>query len=333
MVTESLSSGQKSSFTRLRNQYKDEFEALIIDMKAKRDQIEEMRAQLLEDDSNGISVRSEVLHARDEANRQLEEINNLLERSEEKYELIANSNDGIIPSIESMHTDITGIYDECYSLMKSFNLSSELLYGHQNDGLEFKLTNLAKDYELNLNNNKSKTEELLKQIEGALTGATNVELAKAFQDQKESYKLPKNAWATLFICSIFVMILLGLDAASISSQGSQYLYDLGKRLMVFGPLIWLALFSSKQQAQNKRLEQEYAHKEAVTKTFIGHQRQIEKLAESDEKDTLLLQLAQTTIKTIDFNPSSTLEKINPKNDLPASEILDLAKKVIDKIGK
>ncbi|WP_226422240.1 hypothetical protein [Vibrio sp. E14] len=330
---ENLSSGQKSSFTRLRNQIKDEFETLIAEIREKRDQIEEMRVLLLEDDDDGISIQSEVLNAREEANKKLEEISTLLENTEEKYELITNSHDGLVPSIESIHTDIKGVYDECYALMKSFNQSSELLYGHQNDGLESKLRTLAKDYESSLKTNRTKAEELLLQIEGALTGATNVELAKAFQDQKESYKLPKNGWAILFILTIGFMICLGLDAASISSQGSQYLYDLGKRLMVFGPLIWLALFASKQQAQNKRLEQEYAHKEAVTKTFVGHQRQIEKLAESDEKDSLLVQLAQTTINTIDFNPSSTLEKSNPKKDLPASELLDLAKKAVDKVGK
>lgn len=330
---ENLSSGQKSSFTRLRNQFKSEFEALIAEIKEKRDQIEEMRLLLLEDDEDGISVQSEVLKAREEANHKLEKISALLEKTEEKYELLTNSHDGLVPSIESIHADVKGVYDECYALMKTFNLSSELLYGHQNDGLESKLRTLAKDYELSLKTNKSKADELILQIEGALIGATNVELAKAFQDQKDSYKLPKNGWAFLFILTIGFMIYIGLDAASISSQGSQYLYDLGKRIMVFGPLIWLALFASKQQAQNKRLEQEYAHKEAVTKTFVGHQRQIQILAESDEKNSLLIQLANTTINTIDFNPSSTLETSNPKKDLPTSELLDLAKKAIDKVGK
>ncbi|MFH4754134.1 hypothetical protein [Vibrio alginolyticus] len=60
---ENLSSGQKSSFTRLRNQIKDEFEALIGEIREKRDQIEEMRLLLLEDDDDGISIQSEVLKA------------------------------------------------------------------------------------------------------------------------------------------------------------------------------------------------------------------------------------------------------------------------------
>ncbi|NMV24972.1 hypothetical protein HKB23_21555, partial [Vibrio parahaemolyticus] len=95
---ESLSSGQKSSFTRLRNQIKDEFETLIAEIRETRDQIEEMRVLLLEDDDDGISIQSEVLNAREEANKKLEEISALLENTEEKYELITNSHDGLVPS-------------------------------------------------------------------------------------------------------------------------------------------------------------------------------------------------------------------------------------------
>ncbi|WP_434144829.1 hypothetical protein [Photobacterium leiognathi] len=181
---ENLSSGQKSSFTRLRNQIKEEFEVLIAEINEKCAQIEEMRVLLLEDDDDGISIQSEVLNAREEANLKLDEIGTLLVNAKEKYEQLTNSHDGLVPSIESIHNDIKGLYDECYALMKAFNQSSEVLYGHQNDGLESKLRTMAQDYESSLKTNKSKADELLLQIEGALTGATNVELAKAFQDQK-----------------------------------------------------------------------------------------------------------------------------------------------------
>ena len=43
------------------------------------------------------------------------------------------------------------------------------------------------------------------------------------------------------------------------------------------PLVWLALYSSKQQAQNKRLEQEYYHKEALALIYDSYRKEIEKL--------------------------------------------------------
>ncbi|CAH6993568.1 conserved hypothetical protein [Vibrio chagasii] len=333
MEAESLSSGQKGSFTKLRNQFKHDFNELIKDIEAKKEEIEEMRVLMLVDDDEGSSLQTQVIQARDEANTKLETISELLEQVEEKYQLLTNPSDGYFPDIQSTHEEISEIYETCSELMKKFKDSSKLLYGNDEDGLEGKMKELAATYELSLNANRAKAEELLLQIEGTLTGATNVELAKAFQDQKNSYKYPKYGWALLFIATLCFMIYLGFDASKISSEGATYLYDMGKRLMIFGPLIWLALFSSKQQAQNKRLEEEYAHKEAVTKTYVGHQRQIEKLGESDARDELLVQLAKTTIDTIDFNPSSTLEKTSHKKDLPASEVLEIAKQALDKVGK
>lgn len=333
MEDDNLSSGQKGSFTRLRKKITSDFDELLKDIESKRDDIEGMKNLLLIDDDEGESLQTQMIQARDEASEKLEKITELFEQVEIKHDLVLAPVDGLYNEIETTHQNITQTYDECLSLMKKFKKSSDILYGDEDDGLENDLEELALTYKESLNSNKSKADELLLQIEGALSGATNVELAKAFQDQKNSYKNPKYGWAALFITSILSMIYLGIDAKGISSEGTEYLYDLGKRLTIFGPLVWLALFSSKQQAQNKRLEEEYSHKEAVTKTYVGHKRQIEKLGDSEAKDELLIQLAKTTIQTIDFNPSSTLEKQNPKSDLPASELLDLLKKAVDKVGK
>lgn len=333
MEVEKLSGGQKAAFTRLKNQIKDDFDELLKDIESKRSDIEEMKNLLLIDDDEGDSLQTQMIQARDSATEKLEEITTLFEQIESKHSSITDPYEGLYKEIESTHENIAQAYDECLSLMKKFKESSDTLYGTENDGLENDLEELAITYRDSLNSNKTRADELLLQIEGALSGATNVELAKAFQDQKNSYKKPKNLWAALFIFSILSMIYLGIDAKEISSEGTEYLYDLGKRLTIFGPLVWLALFASKQQAQNKRLEEEYSHKEAVTKTYVGHKTQIEKLNDSDAKDELLIQLAKTTIETIDFNPSSTLEKQNPKSELPASELLELVKKAVDKVGK
>jgi hypothetical protein len=48
-------------------------------------------------------------------------------------------------------------------------------------------------------------------------------------------------------------------------------------------LVWLAFFASKQQAQNKRLQEEYAHREAMSKSFAGYKREAEKLDPKDSK--------------------------------------------------
>ena len=133
--------------------------------------------------------------------------------------------------------------------------------------------------------------------------------------------------------SISAMVYMAYDLNSLTSGKTDYALELIKRTPLFGPLIWLALFASKQHGQNKRLQEEYAHKETVTKTYVGHKRQIDKLEDSEAKDDLITKLASSTIESIEFNPSSTLERHTHKDDLPVSELLSVLKSSIEKIGK
>ena len=102
------------------------------------------------------------------------------------------------------------------------------------------------------------------------------------------------------------------------------------RLPFFIPVFWLAIFASKQQSQNKRLQQEYAYKETLTKSYEADKREIESLPESKEKDALSATLLNTMIEMAKENPSATLHS-DAHNDGPPS-ILDLFKmKVLKKL--
>lgn len=89
------------------------------------------------------------------------------------------------------------------------------------------------------------------------------------------------------------------------------------RLPFFMPAFWLAIFASKQQSQNKRLQQEYAYKEALTKSYEADKREIEKLPESTERHQLSAKLLETMIDAAKFNPSETLGS-KTHNDGPPS---------------
>ena len=55
-----------------------------------------------------------------------------------------------------------------------------------------------------------------------------------------------------------------------------------------------------------RLQQEYAHKEALAKSYQGFKKQIEGLG-NDKDDILLKQLLQAAIEGVSFNASGTLD--------------------------
>ena len=102
------------------------------------------------------------------------------------------------------------------------------------------------------------------------------------------------------------------------------------RLSVLAPLIWLTIFASQRLSEAQRLKQEYAHKEAIAKSYESFKQQIDKLnfdAEGNhliktrrepvyevdensdaEEDYLIRTLLETSIEAIGFNPSKTLDK-------------------------
>ncbi|GAA5217200.1 hypothetical protein ACFSJ3_14185 [Corallincola platygyrae] len=334
MDNENLTPGQKGSFTRLRNQIKEEANTLLGELRQNKHEISELHKYLLEDDDEGKCLKSQLQDSKNEISDIVERTDSLLTEIIVTHERIHEASNGLLPEIESSKFEIEEILEETSASRKKFKESYVRLYGDQDseEGLESKLESLFEKYEDDLETHQSRSEELLAQIEGALSGATNVELAKAFQDQKNSYRWPKNIWTFVFVACIAIMVYLANDLNGSGEDKLNYTVEFLKRLPLFGPLIWLALFSSKQQSQSKRLQEEYAHKETIAKTYVGHKRQIEKLNDSEAKEELTTKLAASTIEAIDFNPSSTLEKHNHKEDLPASELAKLLKSALDKIG-
>jgi flagellar motility protein MotE (MotC chaperone) len=161
------------------------------------------------------------------------------------------------------------------------------------------------------------SDALFKKIEGLLPGATATGLAKAYEEQRKSYNKPYWGWASVFVitlcCIIWFAIANLIDADSVEKAFLKVI----SRLPFFVPAFWLAIFASKQQSQNKRLQQEYAHKESLAKSYEADKREIEKLPDSPEKNKLSEKLLDTMIESAKFNPSETLGS-KTHNDGPPS---------------
>ena len=71
-------------------------------------------------------------------------------------------------------------------------------------------------------------------------------------------------------------------------------------------MIWVAVYASKRRSENQRLEQEYAHKEALARSYISYKKQISELGKED--NVLLEKLILEAINAISYNASKTLDK-------------------------
>jgi hypothetical protein len=143
-----------------------------------------------------------------------------------------------------------------------------------------------------------------------MPAATSAGLASAFAERKASFKKPKKMWAGVFFASIAAMICLTLflkPDVPPNTLELTYLY-LFMRLPYIGPLVWLAYYASQRSTQALRLEEDYAHKEALSKSFEGYKNQIIALEkawkDSNTEDQMrpTLNLIDKTIKALSLHP-------------------------------
>jgi len=205
----------------------------------------------------------------------------------------------------------------------------ELIFG--NSGSKQRIELFEKQIQEDQKNWEKKFETLYSKIEGLLPGATSTGLAQAYQDQRKRYNVPYWLWAIVFGLTIIGMISFSISTLHDAKDINDAFMRLLSRLPFFIPAFWLAYFSSKQQSQNKRLQEEYSYKESLAKSYEGHKREVEKLGGSEEEiNKLVLKLMDAMVDMARYNPSETLQH-KGHNDKPP--ILSNISALTDKKGK
>ncbi len=270
-----------------------------------------------------------------------------IETFEEKFEKFLSQSNDEISELKSELADIKNLYDEfvnkpntsTLSKAEKLNETFEKINGYNDDiaeieskvtafetnifgkteddksSLKSKLADLKSKHEGLYHDWESRFDTLSTKIEGLLPGATSAGLAKSYFDQKNSYKWPNVIWSGVFTLTMVGMVYYAVLTIKDSTGLSNAFMNILSRAPFFIPTIWLALFASKQQSQNRRLEQEYAYKESLAKSYEGYKREIEKLPASEEQNEIMEKLVRTMVDAAGFNPSSTLEKPS-HNDKP-----------------
>ena len=201
--------------------------------------------------------------------------------------------------------EASGLKDEVSTMLtdlKSFKVDSERLY-----------------------------EEKSKLIDELLNGATNITLSRSFSGEREKFDKPMQYWSSLFfVCLISIPCIYFYEIVKLPPPNLNYntlLQHFIYNLPIFAPITWLAIFASKRRGENKRLQQEYIHKETVSKSYLAFKEQIEKL--NQESQELMLKLMDRTIDVIVYNASFSLDK---KHD-DHMPIIELTKELGDAAEK
>lgn len=163
-----------------------------------------------------------------------------------------------------------------------------------------------------------------------LPGATSAGLATAYRELKESFNDSIKNNSRLFYGALFGIFVTALMLITKQvgfwfiefidvSNGAPLFTNLLYKLPILLPLLWLAMFASKRRSEDRRLQQEYSHKEALAKSYQSFKQQIESLKTED--DALMKQLLEKAITAIAFNASTTLDGKHG-DKMPVLEVLD-----------
>ena len=184
---------------------------------------------------------------------------------------------------------------------------------------------------------EDKYEKLNKKIENLLPNAVTAGLSHAFSKKKEdedasyekhkiqfSYGIAGMIAVSLIPFLISVFTLFGNDALDIIINRAPKLVI--AILPLYIPVLWLSISSSKKLNLSKRLIEEYAHKEVLSKTFEGLSKQIHDLEENNISKELKIKLLQDFLQMYSENPGKLISDYN-KSDHPIMELLENSNKL------
>ncbi|MEA9599884.1 hypothetical protein VC178_08285 [Polynucleobacter sp. AP-Sanab-80-C2] len=262
--------------------------------------------EIIEGKDDSPSIKSQIETAKDEIEANKNNIILMLDAAKENLLTLGNFYEKVVGKKSSE----TGKYE-----------------GGLDNELDIRISALA-EFE---KTQSEKYKTLNKQIEDLLPGATSAGLASAYQEMKNSFNKPIDFYTKGFYTAITVLIFGSLFFATSSIGGNSWvtLVELGtwddtvRRLIskapFYGPVLWLAYFFSKRRSESQRLQQEYAHKEALAKSYDSYKKQILALDESDVE--MQKAFIVKTIDAIAYNASATLDAKHG-DKLPAQELIE-----------
>lgn len=330
--------------------------------KKRGDAIDKYYADLFEGDENVKPIKQKI----DDLSNLSKEVFNLIKSYEQDLLIGKDGGQSIKTQIEVQKGNIdtiAGQVGEANSLVSKTiqelkNINLTVFGGKSQDGQDIKgleeeieekvsaLNELAEEH-------KKKHDIILNEIKSRIGLATSAGLAGAFTEKRRGFTKEKYVYTAIFVVSIIGIGISGSAAYSdmsdlinqLSSSNNavttsqaipdykyQLISNLLHKLAWLVPLVWLALFSGSRRSESNSLEQEYAHKEAMSLSYENFRKQAEDLEE--DEGPLQKRLLEAAIDTIAHNPAQALDK---KHDepTPAGKVVEpfanLATAIIEKI--
>lgn len=323
--------------TKLKNEL-DEFEAL-------RTEIEEYRDLIFSTDGVKKNIEN-LLKSSESKLSEIEELHNsIYEEDGLKQEI-----DEFYSNISDTNKEINELKEDSSATLQELSNFYDKIFGKDDEngkkvgGLKQEIDQRRSDLDEFKQKQEEKYNELNKQIENLLPGATSAGLSSAYSEMRNKFGKTAKWYGCGFYLSLCILlgtvvgikdVILVRDIPLDKGIWISLLVLLGNffvKMPFIIPALWLVIFISRRRSEVERLSQEYAHKEVLAKSYDSYKQQIEKLPKEDQ-EKLLPVLMEGMIRAISLNPAETLDQKH-QSDSPISEILkdkSFIDSIVDKI--
>lgn len=285
-------------------------DSFVADVAEKTKQVTDLHVNLLVDLPEKNSIQTQTKYAEADILARRKEMTKVLENAQKR-----------IDNLDEFYEKIFGVPD---------NDKVETT-----GGLEFELnTRIAQLDSLEIDQEK-KHKALFERIESLLPGATSAGLASAYRSLKESFDKPIANYTKYFYWSLGLIalgtVVFAIEKVSLLppdvtftkiKDWDEILRGLVGKAGFFIPMVWLALFSATRRSQYERLQQEYAHKEALASSYESYKKQLQELNGGSED--LQRELIAKAVAAIAYNASATLDGKHHKEKPPLVQLLEKA---------
>lgn len=321
-------------------------DGFLEEIEESKSKIEDLEQRFLDGTEDEDSLQDHILALQEQVEEWHEKVKNFHEKltkgNEEEAALILQIEESKKKTSENAQKTDT-LLSETTQLIENLKSFYDQIFGKPNKegkrqgGLRSFLDANLKDLEKIKETHQTTYKTLEDEIESLMPGATTAGLATAYKELKESFDKPIKSFTKLFygsLVGIFIIAFMSITE-KISFSGIDFI-DVTDAIQLFNnlifklplllPLLWLAIFSSRRRSEDRRLQQEYAHKEAIAKSYQAFKKQIKDLNTDDDK--MMLQLLDKAILAIAFNASETLDGKHG-DKMPLESVVE---KILDKFN-
>lgn len=312
----------------------ENLDARITTIDAFLEKYPELEGQIEEVDENIASIEDNLEKSNvslTALNKRKKEIDDL---HREIFGYTQTDEDGNSTKIEGLKDEIETVYE---------NLSNDIKDALENvEKINSDYTDRYSSFE---KGHKDKYVAIISEIESLMPNALTAGLSAAFSKKKEdevklSEQLQKKFSTGIYLligvsCIPFILSIVFLFEGLALEDAIKRLPRLVLGIIpMYIPVLWFTYSANKKLNLSKRLIEEYAHKEVLSKTYEGLSNQISNIKNSNQSDELKFRLLSNFLQVSSENPGKLISNYEA-SDHPIMEALEQSYKfqiAIDRLG-